>query len=86
MQPHENSEVNMANKSAFEDIERYCAFCEYGTPMPADKDGNDLVLCSKKGLVKDGAACRKFSYDPLKREPTKRPPLPEVEMVNIDDL
>ncbi len=78
------SEVDMAKFDI--EIERACAFCEYATPAPSDKDGNEFVICAKKGLVKEGRACRKFSYDPLKREPTKRPPLPEVDIVDIEDL
>ena len=79
-----NSEVNMAKFDV--EIERACAFCEYGTPAPSDKDGKEFVICAKKGLVRENGSCRKFSYDPLKREPAKRPPLPEVEAVDIDEL
>ena len=80
----EFSEVNMAKFDM--ERERVCSFCEYATPAPSDKDGNEFVICAKKGLVKDGKACRKFSYDPLKREPAKLPPLPEVEAVDIEDI
>jgi hypothetical protein len=76
----------MANKIVTADIEKYCVFCEYGTSVPADIDGTELVLCSKKGMVRGNAVCRKFSYDPLKREPTRRPELPEIEIVDIDEL
>ena len=76
----------MANKIMAEELERYCVFCEYGTPLPADKDGNELVICTKKGLVKGSSVCRKFSYDPLKREPKARPTLPEMDVVDIDEL
>ena len=76
----------MANKAIAETIERYCVFCEYGTPMPTDKDGNETVLCSKKGVVRGKTVCRKFSYDPLKREPAKRQALPKTEVVDIDEL
>lgn len=86
MQLPENSEVNMAKVKNEIEIEKFCAYCEYASPAPTDRDGNEYVICSKKGLVRDGAACRKFSYDPLKREPTKRRELPKTEAVNIDDL
>ena len=79
------SEVNMAKKSIAEDVERFCVFCEYGTPVPSDND-EELVICAKKGLIRGGKVCRKFSYDPLKREPARRPVLPETEEVNIDEL
>jgi len=82
----EKPEVSMAKVNTETEIERVCAFCEYSVPAPADKDGNEYVICSKKGLMRESAVCRKFSYDPLKREPTKRRTLPETEAVNIDEL
>lgn len=80
-----NPEVSMEKVNKAE-IERVCAFCEYAAPAPADKDGNEFMICSKRGLVREGSVCRKFSYDPLKREPMKRRTLPETEAVNIDEL
>ena len=68
------------------EIEKICAFCEYSAPAPSDMEGNEYVICSKKGLVRDGYVCRKFSYDPLKREPSVSRALPETEAVNIDEL
>ena len=68
------------------EIERICAFCEYSAPAPADTEGNEYVICSKKGLMREGVVCRKFSYDPLKREPAKRRELPATEIVDIDEL
>jgi hypothetical protein len=65
---------------------KVCAFCEYSAPAPSDMEGNEYVICSKKGLVRDGYVCRKFSYDPLKREPSVSRALPETEAVNIDEL
>ena len=76
----------MAKVKTEAEIEKVCAFCEYAAPAPADKDGNEYVICSKKGLMREGSVCRKFSYDPLKREPMKRRALPETEAVNIDEL
>lgn len=68
------------------EIERICAFCEYSAPAPTDMEGNEYVICSKKGLMRTEAICRKFSYDPLKREPAKRRELPETQAVDIDEL
>ena len=68
------------------EIEKVCAFCEYAAPAPADKEGNEYVICSKKGLVREGSVCRKFSYDPLKREPAEKHTLPETVAVDIDEL
>ena len=76
----------MAKRTMAEEMEKYCVFCEYGTPLPADKDGNEMLICTKKGLVKGNSVCRKFSYDPLKREPRMRPELPEVDAIDIDEL
>ncbi len=67
-------------------LERVCAFCEYGTLLPADAQGNTFVLCKKNGMVKDTSVCRKFSYDPLKRTPGTNKRMPQMEAVNIDEL
>ena len=63
----------MAKVKKETEIQKVCAFCEY-------------VICSKKGLMREGAVCRKFSYDPLKREPAEKHTLPETVAVNIDEL
>lgn len=44
-----------------------CALCEYGTQL----QNVNHVLCRKKGVVMATYKCRKFSYDPLKREPKR---------------
>lgn len=64
--------------------ERVCAFCEHGTPVPRDTEGNTLVLCDKKGLVRENGVCRRFSYDPLKREPAEIRAVPEFKAIDID--
>ncbi len=75
----------MAKKFDNDSIERVCAFCEHATPLPPDTDGNVNVLCAKKGLVRERGLCRKFIYDPLKREPASPLSIPEFEAVNIDE-
>ena len=54
-------------KSIFrKDIDPQCAYCEYGT-VTANKD---TVICIKQGAVMQSfSKCKKFKYDPLKREP-----------------
>ncbi|MBO5856849.1 MAG: hypothetical protein J6Q87_01220 [Clostridia bacterium] len=54
-------------KSIFrKDIDPQCAYCEYGT-VTANKD---TVICKKQGAVMQSfSKCKKFKYDPLKREP-----------------
>ena len=76
----------MAKVKKETEIQKVCAFCEYAAPAPADTEGNEYVICSKKGLMREGAVCRKFSYDPLKREPAEKHTLPETVAVNIDEL
>lgn len=47
-------------------IEKSCTYCRFGTMLE-----NDLALCIKKGVVSVSGKCRKFSYDPIKRVPSK---------------
>lgn len=47
-----------------------CSSCEHGRLSP---DGQ-CVLCVHKGIVKPDGKCRKYSYDPLRREPQAPPP------------
>ncbi len=42
-----------------------CANCFYGT---STQDGL-YILCDKKGKVDPADVCRRYKYDPLKREP-----------------
>ena len=54
----------MALKIFNKKTEPQCALCEHGVPS-----GNS-VICRKAGGVMDlYSKCRKFRYDPLKREP-----------------
>lgn len=62
---------------------RVCAYCEYGTPAPADEKGNEVVVCSKRGPVKADGHCFRFKYDILKRDPKRRADLPEIEKIDI---
>lgn len=47
-------------------IERSCSYCMHGT-----KIDDELVLCTKKGVVAQNHSCWKFKYDPTKRIPAK---------------
>ena len=51
-------------------IEPSCAYCRHGTTIGATE-----VVCMKYGIVSPDGFCRKFKYDPLKREPIRRAPL-----------
>jgi hypothetical protein len=48
------------------DIEPCCGYCKRGAPL-----GDDRVMCEKKGIVLASGACRRFRYDPLKRQPPR---------------
>ncbi len=48
------------------EIEQFCKFCVHGSAL----SDPDRMLCKKLGIVNAGNTCRRFQYDPLKREPT----------------
>ncbi len=50
-------------------LEPRCEYCVFGETT-ADKQS---VLCMKRGVMLPYSSCRKFSYDPLKREPRVLP-------------
>jgi len=47
-------------------MEPCCAYCKHGIQINLDRVG-----CVKQGVVPLYGSCRKFSYDPLKREPER---------------
>lgn len=49
-------------------IEPSCAYCAHGV------DAQDKTKCLI-GQIPEGFACRRFQYDPLKREPKGEPSL-----------
>lgn len=58
-----------------EEIEKFCKYCEYASSLATE----DEMVCKKKGVVSAGYICRKFIYDPLKREPKKLKTAPTAE-------
>jgi len=59
-------------------VDRYqaaCGLCRHGKPSP---DGSS-VLCSLRGVMRRQSVCKKYQYDPLKREPERAPLLPEFD-------
>ena len=62
------------------DIEPCCAYCECGRQVSIDR-----VACMKRGIVPLYGACRKFIYDPLKRQPERprRLPIPVDELEEL---
>ncbi len=50
-------------------IEPSCSYCRFGSSI-----GSGEIACIRRGITTAGGACRRFVYDPLKREP-ERPPV-----------
>ena len=48
------------------DIEPRCAYCAKGSTINENE-----VICSRKGIVAMEFHCRRFRYDPLRREPPR---------------
>ncbi len=61
------------------EMERFCKFCECASSL----SDPDRMLCRKYGVVEAGGCCRKFRYDPLKREPAAAVKLPPMEFVEL---
>ncbi len=51
-------------------IEPSCSYCLHGSRI-----GDTEVACLRRGIVSSAGCCRKFVYDPLKREPPDPAPL-----------
>ena len=62
------------------EIDRICKYCELSSSL----NDPDRMLCCKKGIVSAGYSCRAFQYDPLKRDPGKRPVAEFPDFVDID--
>ena len=63
------------------DMEPCCAYCKHGSQLSIDQ-----VACIKRGIVPLWSFCRKFSYDPLKREPDRPRKLPIPDEVSPDEV
>ena len=61
------------------DTPKICLYCENATVINDD----DNVLCSVKGIVNKEYRCKKCAYDPLKRVPSKMPPIPKLSEEDI---
>ncbi len=60
-------------------IEKSCSYCAHGAALDEDS-----VLCSKKGLRPLSGKCRKFKYDPTKRQPVKAKAMDFEKYANED--
>lgn len=56
----------MALKIFKKETEPQCGLCEYGSLIP---DGTAVICRKAGGIMQPFSKCRKFKYDPLKREP-----------------
>ena len=61
-------------------IEKSCTYCRHST-----KVNEEECLCMKKGIVPLDHKCRKFTYDPCKRVPSKAKAL-NFEKYNDEDF
>lgn len=57
----------MSNKHFNKKLEPHCEYCVHGICSEFSNE----VLCRKKGVTDAKDSCRKYKYDPLKREPQK---------------
>ena len=53
------------------DIPASCSYCVHGRIAP----NKESILCKKAGLVDVDYSCKKFKYDPLKRQPRRPKPI-----------
>ena len=57
------------------DVTPSCSYCTYGRLSP----NAESILCIKKGVVEVDFSCRKFKYDPLKRQPRRPKPIDKFD-------
>ncbi|MDR0314879.1 MAG: hypothetical protein LBH71_02880, partial [Oscillospiraceae bacterium] len=61
------------------DISPSCKYCLLGRMSPDKKS----ILCVKRGVMSLESSCRRFKYDPLKRQP---PRLPKIGQFSREDF
>lgn len=61
-------------------IEPSCSYCAHGAPIDGGK-----VICVKKGIVSLWDKCRRFEYDPLRRDP-ETPSKPMTAGLKAEDF
>lgn len=64
----------MARKNIHEII-KLCAYCEHAECL----NDPEIMLCEINGIVAADHMCKKFLYDPLKRDPAQPVKLPEID-------
>lgn len=58
----------MSNKVFSKQLPRHCEYCVHGMAS----EFSDEILCLKKGITHSTDSCRKYKYDPLKRQPKRQ--------------
>ena len=61
-------------------IEPACGYCRNGRPTA---DGR-MILCPHAGVTTLYHACRKYRYDPLRRQPARQLELPEYDKADFE--
>ena len=51
-----------------------CEYCQHGRPSQGEPG---TYYCQKRGVVSAHYSCNAYVYDPLKREPKRRPQMPQ---------
>ena len=59
---------SMSRKITNEKISPQCMYCAHGQAA-----ADNTVLCPKRGVMQPYSSCKKFKYDPLKRQPDFKP-------------
>ena len=54
-------------------MEPRCKYCSIGI-LAADEKS---VICKKRGIMDPDSQCKRFKYDPLKRQPRRAPKMME---------
>ncbi len=77
----DKAQKNVQREPEEDDHPDCCAYCEHATILKGDRL---RMVCDKKGVVASSHVCRKFLYDPLKRNASR--PLIDPLHENIGDL
>ncbi len=65
---HSNKKKNVRREQDEDDHPDCCAYCEHATILKGDRLH---MVCDMKGVVSSSHVCRKFLYDPLKRNASR---------------
>jgi len=69
--------MSKKNKALYraKDYDPSCELCRHGKLSPDGKS----VLCCVRGVMRRTSLCKKYEYDPIKRQPKCAPALPEFD-------